>query len=287
VRSIIGALPLVSDVPEPETYMRYAPDQFDLLSEPVPDPAQPGIRLAPAFRDWWCQQAIDGRLRAVRRLTALWWEFLLDSLPSRRRRRYGDVDYDWDHRVDTTSATVNWRDRLLGLLHSPYQPTDPALFQEMLASLEIDFRDFVFLDIGSGKGRTLLMASDYPFRRIIGVELLPELHRVAQENIRKYKSDSQQCFALESIWRDARDFTLPAEPSVIYLFNPLPEPGLVQLLENLERSLQEHPRPLFVIYHNPLLEHLLAERTWLKRVGGTHQYSLYSAMGTQDLPFPG
>jgi hypothetical protein len=50
-------------------------------------------------------------------LTALWWEFLLDSLPSRRRRRYGDVDYDWDHRVDTTSATVNWRDRLLGLLN--------------------------------------------------------------------------------------------------------------------------------------------------------------------------
>ncbi|MGB7586030.1 MAG: class I SAM-dependent methyltransferase, partial [Terriglobales bacterium] len=184
-------------------------------------------------------------------------------------------DYDWNHRVDTTSATVNWRDRLLGLLNSPYQPTDPALFHEMLASLSLDFRDFTFIDIGSGKGRTLLLASDYPFRRIVGVELLPELHRVAQENIRKYKNESQQCFVLESICADARDFIFPPEPTVLYLFNPLPEPGLVQLAANLEQSSREHPRPIFVIYHNPALEHVLAASKWLKKIGGTHQYSSF------------
>ena len=211
------------------------------------------------------------------RLITLWWEFLLDSLPARRRQRYGDVDYDWDHRVDTTSATVNWRDRLLGLLHSPYQPTDPALFHEMLANLDIDLRDFVFIDIGSGKGRTLLMASDYPFRLIIGVELLPELHRVAEENSGKYKSDSQQCFAIETICGDAREFVFPLEPTVLYLFNPLPEPGLVQMIDNLEQSSREHPRQVFVIYHNPVLEHVLLGNGWLEKTGGTHQYSLYAA----------
>jgi hypothetical protein len=233
----------------------------------------PGIS-ASTVRCWRETRAARGRVVAVRRLAGLAWEFLRDSLPARRRQRYGDMDYDWDHRVDTTTATVNWRDRLLGLLNSPYQPTDPALFQEMLASLKIDFRDFTFVDIGSGKGRTLLMASDHPFRRIVGVELLPELHRVAQENIRKYKSDSQQCFALESLCDDAREFVFPPEPTLLYLFNPLPEPGLVQLIANLERSLREHPRQLFVIYHNPVLEHALAGRG-LKRIGGTHQYSIF------------
>jgi SAM-dependent methyltransferase len=211
----------------------------------------------------------------VKKGTAILWEFALDSLPARRRQRYGDVDYDWDHRVDTTSATVGWRDRLLGLLNSPYQPTDPALFHEMLASLDIDFREFVFIDIGSGKGRTLLMASDYPFRRIIGVELLPELHRIAQENIRKYKSESQQCFAIESICGDGCDFAFPIEPTVLYLFNPLPEAGLVQVLANLERSLQDHLRQMYVIYHNPVLEGVLAKSKWLKKSGGTHQYSAF------------
>ena len=99
---------------------------------------------------------------------------------------------------------------------------------------------------------------------------------MAQENIRKYKNESQQCFVLESICADARDFIFPPEPTVLYLFNPLPEPGLVQLAANLEQSSREHPRPIFVIYHNPALEHVLAASKWLKKIGGTHQYSIYA-----------
>jgi SAM-dependent methyltransferase len=242
----------------------------------MPHRSDSELRLTEALRRWFAEQFARNGIRfALKKSFGIFWQFLLDSPPARRRQRYGDVDYDWDHRVDTTSATVGWRNRLLGLLHSPYQPTDPSLFQEMLGSLETDFRDFVFIDIGSGKGRTLLMASDYPFRRIIGVELLPELHRVAQENIRKYKSSSQRCFALESICADAREFSFPPEPTVLYLFNPLPEPGVVQLLTNLEQSVREHPRPLLVIYHNPVLEHVLANGKWLKKIGGTHQYSIF------------
>jgi hypothetical protein len=229
---------------------------------------------------WWREtRAGHGRLASLGLLAALVREFVQDSMPGRRRRRYGDVEYDWDHRVDTTGATVGWRDRLLGLLHSPYQATDPALFQKMLASVDIDFRDFVFIDIGSGKGRTLLMASDHPFRRIVGVELLPELHRVAQENIGKYKSDSQRCFAIESICADAWEFVFPPEPTVLYLFNPLPETGLVKMLANLEVSWREHGRPTFVLYHNPVLEHVLAESKWLKKIGGTRQYSIFGDRG--------
>jgi len=242
----------------------------------MPGSAQREIRLLPAFRNWWCRQATHGPFPALGRLLTLLWEFLRDSLPSRRRQRYGDVDYDWDYRVDTTSATLGWRDRLLGMLHSPYQPTDPALFREMLDALHIDLRQFVFIDVGSGKGRVLLMAADYPFRRIVGIELLPELHRVAQENIRKYKSDSQRCFAIESICGDAREFAFPPEPMVVYLFNPLPEEGLIQLMVNLERSLGKNPRPVFVLYHNPLLEQVLVSRQRLKKISGTQQYSIFA-----------
>jgi len=208
-------------------------------------------------------------------LAAELWGFLRDSTPEQRRRRYGDVEYDWDYRVDTTSATVGLRDRLLGVFHSPYQPTEPALFHEMLAALNIAFEDFTFIDIGSGKGRTLLMASDYPFRRIIGVELLPELNHVAQANLRKYESDAQKCFQLESCCADARQYAFPTEPVVLYLSNPLPRAGLARVMENLERSLEEHPRRVSVLYHNPIHEDVVAARPWLKRAAGTHQFSLY------------
>jgi SAM-dependent methyltransferase len=237
--------------------------------------------IASAHR-WWSDLAASrGNIFATRQLLGSLWEFVRDSTPERRNLRYGDAEFDWDHRVDTTSGTVGWRDRLLGAFHSPYQPTEAALFHEMLSALNeqmgCDFRDFVFIDLGSGKGRTLLMASDYPFRRIVGVELLPELHRVARENIRRYRSDFQKCFALESICADAIEFAFPAEPIVLFLFNPLPGAGLRRVIANLEQSLRAHPRKVFVLYHNPLLEHVLNGSVVWKTILGTHQYSAYRA----------
>jgi Methyltransferase domain len=131
--------------------------------------------------------------------------------------------------------------------------------------------------LGSGKGRTLLMASDYPFRHIVGVELLPSLHRIAQQNLRQYQNESQKCFALESICADATTFPIPDDPLVIFLFNPFPESGMRQVFANLERSLQDHPRPVHVLYHNPLLEHVLNEGTQLRKIASTHQFSLFSS----------
>ena len=240
------------------------------------------ISLSRSARRWWKDVARrEGRVAATRQLLSALWEFIRDSTPERRRRRYGDAEYDWEHRVDTTSAAVSWRDRLLGVFHSPYQPTESALFHEMLGALRqqshSDFHDFVFIDLGSGKGRTLLMASDYPFRRIVGVELLPALHQAAQDNISQYRNESQRCFALESICADATEFPFPAEPTVLYLFNPFPEAGLKRMMANLERSLREHPRAVYVLYHNPLLEYVLSGSAVLSRIGGTHQYSIYAA----------
>jgi SAM-dependent methyltransferase len=231
---------------------------------------------------WWNDLAHrEGRAAATRQLLGALWEFVRESTPERRRRRYGDAEYDWDHRVDTTSAAVDWRDRLLGAFHSPYQPTEADLFHEMLDALRgkspIDFHDFIFIDLGSGKGRTLLMASDYSFRRIVGLELLPSLHQTAQQNISKYRCESQKCFALESICADATEFPFPPDPIVLYLFNPFPEAGLREMVANLEQSLRSYPRKVYVLYHNPLFECLLSESPALSKMAGTHQYAIYAS----------
>ena len=186
-----------------------------------------------------------------------------DSTPERRRQRYGDMEYDWEHRVNTTSGTVGWRARLLGLFYSPYQPTEPALFREMMASLPIAFDQFTFVDLGSGKGRTLLMASEYPFRRIVGVESIAELHRAAEQNIRAYRSPTQRCAQIEAVCADASEFVFPEAPLVLYLFNPLPEAGLRRVIRNLEHSLELSPRPVWIVYHNPAMDSV-----WQRRGAG-------------------
>lgn len=243
---------------------------------------QPQIGIFETAWRWWMEAAAcEGYVRATCRLIGVLAVFARDSTPERLRQRFGDADYDWEHRVNTTSGAVGWRDRLWGEFHSAYQPTDPAGFREMLEAVEKHigpgFSAFTFLDLGSGKGRTLLMASDYAFARIVGVESLPSLDAIAQQNLRRYSKESQRCFDLQSVCADATTFPLPDEPLVIYLFNPFPETGLRRLLANIEQTLRSHARPLYVIYYNPLLEHVLRENPRLRKIVGSERFSIYSA----------
>jgi hypothetical protein len=107
--------------------------------------------------------------------------------------------------------------------------------------------------------------------------LLPALHKIAMENLAKYRGERQRCFALESVCCDATDFVFPAEPVVVYIFHSLPEAPLREMISRLEKSLRDSPRPGFVMYHNPVLEHVLSECTWLTKIGGTSQCAIYTA----------
>ena len=187
------------------------------------------------------------------------------------------MDYDWEQRVNTTAGAVDWQTRLLGVFHSPYQPTEPALFREMIAALPIDFREFTFVDVGSGKGRALLLATQYPFRKIVGVELLSDLHCAAEENVAAWRAQSPapQVASIEVLCMDAREFVFPDTPLVVYLFNPLPEAGLRRVVRNLEDSWKAAPRAVWILYHNALLENMLEESKLLTKEQGAAEYSVF------------
>ena len=120
------------------------------------------------------------------------FELLRDLTPERRRSRFGDIEYDFDHGVDTTWATVSLRTRIRELLSGgQYQPSEPELFHQILQAVPAELDGFTFIDLGSGKGRTLLMASDYRFARIIGVELLEELDVIARRTSRGITESSR------------------------------------------------------------------------------------------------
>src|SRR6185369_13533800 len=106
-----------------------------------------------------------------------------------------------------------------------------------------DFSDFIFVDLGSGKGRALLLASEYPLREIVGVEVQPELHRIAQDNVARFNSSARKCNRITSLCMDAREFVFPDDPLVVYLFNPFPDYVLEIVLRNLRESLEKYPRP--------------------------------------------
>ncbi len=228
------------------------------------------------IRDSLRHRGIRGSLRYYGRELV---DMLRDLAPERRKSRYGDIDFDFDHGVDTTWATVSLRTRVREWLSGgQYQPSEPALFREIIESLPVPPDGFTLIDLGSGKGRTLLMASSFPFQRIIGMELLEELNAIAVQNIARYHSDEQRCFAIEAHTGDARYFEFPPEPTVLYLFNPFPRHIWREVLSNLQTSLRTAPRSVFVIYHNPVHEDILNLQGWLSEVKRTHQFVIYEAV---------
>jgi hypothetical protein len=235
-----------------------------------------GVNILQETFRWWKDRSERQSLAATAKdFFAILKEFTRESTHASRRQRYGDVEFDWDHKVDTTGATVGWRERFVGHFHSAYQPTEPAAFHQMMGALGIAFADFTFIDIGSGKGRVLLMASNYPFGQVVGVELLPALHHIAEGNITKLATTNRRCANVTSICQNAVDFAFPEAPLVVYLFNPLGEVNLLKVTVNLNQSLKKNPRPAYVLYHNPLLEHVLIDAGW-RKLRGEQQFSLFS-----------
>jgi tRNA1(Val) A37 N6-methylase TrmN6 len=144
----------------------------------------------------------------------------------------------------------------------------------------IDFADFVFVDLGSGKGRALLMASEYPFREIVGVEIQAELNAIAEQNIERFHPEQQKCTKIRTICMDARDYEFSPEPLLLYLFNPFPEYVFETVLKNLKRSLDEHPRQAFIVYNTPFAAEPIESVPFLQKLRESDRYQIYRARST-------
>jgi hypothetical protein len=132
-----------------------------------------------------------------------------------------------------------------------YMATSVAVARSTLSKLHRhnNLSDFYFIDFGSGKGRVLLIASEYNFKKVIGLEFAKELHEIARKNIKKYKSVNQKCFDVESVCADACDYDIPDEKCVFYFFNPFKSNVLLRVLGNIRRSYMNHPRKMYFIYY--------------------------------------
>lgn len=234
--------------------------------------------LASAFVRWQRDSMRARGLRgSVRYLAEQFVECVKDSLPERRRMRFGDIDYDCDHAVDTTWARLPLSVRLREVFSERlYQPTVESEFAEIMQQLtRIDFDTFTFIDLGSGKGRALLMAAMYPFARVVGVEVQPELDAIARRNIETFHEPGQQCRDIESICADAREYEFPAENIVLYLFNPFPDYVLREVLTKLVASARRVPRTIFVLYNAPFEKQEFERIPELRMFFETSQYQLY------------
>jgi SAM-dependent methyltransferase len=168
-----------------------------------------------------------------------------------------------------TSGLLDGTDLLSGHAHDAYNTAywgvSPSRAQEVLRRWETSLvgrkvEAYTFLDIGCGKGRMMLIASQLPFRETIGVELNPDLASAAAKNAAHWVASGLAQSPIRTLHQDATEIALPDGPCVVFLYNPFGAPVLTKLLAHLERHFVGRPGELDILYLAPECDHVFAER---------------------------
>lgn len=142
---------------------------------------------------------------------------------------------------------------------SPYEPCGWLPVRKSIKDLRPEPSD-VFLDLGSGKGQVLLIASLFRFKRVTGVEYDPELAERSRRNIEIAMPRLRTC-DVECITADVLKATIDDDVSVVFMFNPFIGQTFRTALDKVFASFDRNPRNLHIVYACPW------EHDWLVSTG--------------------
>ncbi|HEV2644829.1 MAG TPA: class I SAM-dependent methyltransferase [Acidobacteriaceae bacterium] len=137
-----------------------------------------------------------------------------------------------------------------------YAAVPPSRFRGILARWQAGgpahaLADYCFVDLGCGKGRALLLASQLGFREVIGVELNPSLAQIARANVTLWAAAGKARAPMRVEQKDALELEWPVGPCVVFLFNPFDAQLMRQIAESMAAAFRNRPSDLEVLYYKP------------------------------------
>jgi SAM-dependent methyltransferase len=166
--------------------------------------------------------------------------------------------FDWYYGVATAGAMRTEADALnAGSENWPYMGCQWPVLPLVLKDLK---HEGTFVDLGSGKGKALVIAAKLPYQRVVGVEINDELAAAARNNIERFRP-KQRAGVVECVTSSATTWVVPDDTSVVFLFNPFFGATFKEALENVFASYDRNPRELHIVYGFPW------EHEWLLSTG--------------------
>jgi SAM-dependent methyltransferase len=173
------------------------------------------------------------------------------------RRRIGDMAFERRIGVKTSDyldrEELGYSDERL----QHYEPSSWRTLQKVLPKRSVSGED-VFIDLGSGMGRIVLRAAEYPFKRVIGVEMSPELHEVAVANLESCR-DRWRCGDVELICSDVLAYDFPDDATVVFIYNSFQGEIFDRAMRKVFESYDRSPRRIRIFYRNPTQHERLME----------------------------
>lgn len=177
--------------------------------------------------------------------------------------------FDADHGTNT-SGIQWWTNPRSGNFAKGirYQACSPGLCRMAIERSGVDPKQFSFLDIGCGKGRPLIIAAEYGFEDLIGVDYSAKLCRVAEQNL---KVCGVARFRIVNV--DATLFDYPTRNTLAFLYHPFTDDVLGTVLENLRAATFQHE--LVIAYVGSSGGNLMLGQEWLELIHGVPGLRLF------------
>jgi SAM-dependent methyltransferase len=188
------------------------------------------------------------------------------------RRHPIDLQYGTQTSGFVDASTLQRDERLAGQLR-PYMGSQPSIIRRALDTLG-DISGYTFIDVGCGKGRPLIVASEYPFAQVLGYDISADLVKTANENAAILARRFPQRPPISAVNADVADLAVPPGNVVVFMFNPFGPSPMATLLRKFEAGLARGAiGHLFVVYDNPVCGDVLDGSMFLKRwFAGTFAY---------------
>ena len=147
----------------------------------------------------------------------------------------------------------------------PYAGSQPSIVRSAMEALP-PLDSFTFVDLGCGKGRPLLVASEFSFRDIIGVELSAPLVAIAEHNAELIARRFPRRMSVRIVLEDATQFRFPAGNLVIFMYNPFGDTAIAKVAEAVNAAITNNPnRAVYIVYYNPVAGHRFDASPLLRR----------------------
>jgi len=155
--------------------------------------------------------------------------------------------------------------------NTAYFGVAPSVFRELIVRWRrskpiAPLDEYSFVDLGAGMGRAMLLAAEFPFRAVVGVELNSTLARIGRKNMALWRAAGRAKAPMRMVCGNAADFELPAGPCVVFLFNPFGAPVMKQLLTSWSRGFSGREGQLDILYVNNEQERVLRLQPGLVRL---------------------
>jgi SAM-dependent methyltransferase len=135
-----------------------------------------------------------------------------------------------------------------------YMPASYTLLEQCLSVIPNHHKKH-FVDIGCGKARALCVAAHFGYGKVTGIEFSKKLCQAATENI-VFTKKVFPALQAKIINNDAFYFDISKDVDCIFLFNPFDDVILSGVIDNINESIDEYPRTVYIIYFNPVYKEM-------------------------------